>query len=109
MDFGSRRVEEVAVGSNGSASVGSEDILCKDRERESTAYLDTAGVRDRSKVVVVEDVKAQAKRCLETRRAATSVQAAKSIAKISLEVDKLASKVKNPIKISLFSYSFFGR
>lgn len=70
-----------------------QKILFKDKERESTAYLDTAGVKDKSKLVVLEDLKAQAKRCLETRRAAKSEKASKSIAQISLEVDKLAAKV----------------
>ncbi|XP_020243729.1 BAG family molecular chaperone regulator 1-like [Asparagus officinalis] len=56
-----------------------QKILYKDKERESTAYLDTAGVKDKSKLVVLEDLKAQAKRCLEMRRAAKSEQASKSI------------------------------
>lgn len=70
-----------------------QKILFKDKERESTAYLDTAGVKDKSKLVVLEDLKAQAKRCLEMRRAAKSEKASKSIAQIGLEVDKLAAKV----------------
>lgn len=70
-----------------------QKIVYKDKERDSAAYLDTAGVKDRSKMVCLEDLNAQAKRCLEMRRAAKSEQAAKSIAQISLEVDKLASKV----------------
>lgn len=70
-----------------------QKIVYKDKERDSAAYLDTAGVKDRSKMVVLEDLTAQAKRCLEMRRAAKSEQASKSIAQISLEVDKLASKV----------------
>ncbi|ONK71773.1 uncharacterized protein A4U43_C01F8020 [Asparagus officinalis] len=56
-----------------------QKILYKDKERESTAYLDTAGVKDKSKLVVLEDLKAQAKRCLEMRRAVKSEQASKSI------------------------------
>lgn len=70
-----------------------QKIVYKDKERDSAAYLDTAGVKDRSKMVCLEDLNAQAKRCLEMRRAAKSEQASKSIAQISLEVDKLASKV----------------
>lgn len=70
-----------------------QKILFKDKERESAAYLDISGVKDRSKMVVVEDPAAQAKRVLEMRRAAKMEQAEKSISQISLEVDKLASQV----------------
>ncbi|KAJ8500166.1 hypothetical protein OPV22_010718 [Ensete ventricosum] len=68
-------------------------LLYKDKERESTAFLDTAGVKDKSKVVLEEDPTAQAKRLLEMRKTDKMEKAAKSIAAISLEVDRLASKV----------------
>ncbi|PKA46556.1 BAG family molecular chaperone regulator 3 [Apostasia shenzhenica] len=70
-----------------------QKILFKDKERDSAAYLDISGVKDRSKLVVVEDPTAQAKRFLEMRRAARTEKAAKSISQIGLEVDKLASQV----------------
>ncbi|KAL0913137.1 hypothetical protein M5K25_016572 [Dendrobium thyrsiflorum] len=70
-----------------------QKILFKDKERDSAAYLDMSGVKDRSKMVVVEDPAAQAKRVLEMRRAAKMEKAEKSISQISLEVDKLASQV----------------
>ncbi|RWW05434.1 hypothetical protein BHE74_00006987 [Ensete ventricosum] len=69
-------------------------LLYKDKERESTAFLDTAGVKDKSKVVLEEDPTAQAKRLLEMRKTDKMEKAAKSIAAISLEVDRLASKIK---------------
>ncbi|KAG0458898.1 hypothetical protein HPP92_022026 [Vanilla planifolia] len=47
-----------------------QKILFKDKERNPAAYLDTSGVKDRSKLVVVEDPAAQAKRVLEMRRTA---------------------------------------
>ncbi|RWW32496.1 hypothetical protein GW17_00002826 [Ensete ventricosum] len=68
-------------------------LLYKDKERESTAFLDTAGVKDKSKVVLVEDPTAQAKRLLEVRKADKMEKATKSISAVSLEVDRLASKV----------------
>ncbi|CAL9111981.1 unnamed protein product [Musa textilis] len=68
-------------------------LLYKDKERESTAFLDTAGVKDKSKVVLEEDPTAQAKRLLDMRKTDKMEKAAKSIAAISLEVDRLASKV----------------
>ncbi|KAG0473187.1 hypothetical protein HPP92_014620 [Vanilla planifolia] len=70
-----------------------QKILFKDKERDSSAYLDTSGVKDRSKLVVVEDSGAQAKRLLEMRRTAKMDKAAKSISQISQEVDKLAFQV----------------
>lgn len=70
-----------------------QKILFKDKERQSRAFLDTCGVKDRSKLSVVEDEVARAKRCLEARRAAQAEKAAKSIAQIGRQVDKLASKV----------------
>ncbi|RRT78971.1 hypothetical protein B296_00008473 [Ensete ventricosum] len=69
-----------------------QKLIYKDKERDSAAFLDTAGVKDRSKVVLVEDPTAKAKRLLETRKTDKMEKAAKSISAISMEVDKLASK-----------------
>ncbi|WOK98185.1 BAG family molecular chaperone regulator 1-like [Canna indica] len=68
-------------------------LMYKDKERESTAFLDAAGVKDKSKVVLMEDPTAKAKRLLEMRKTNNMEKAAKSISTISLEVDRLASKV----------------
>ncbi|KAK8957917.1 BAG family molecular chaperone regulator 1 [Platanthera zijinensis] len=70
-----------------------QKILFKDKERDSSAYLDTSGVKDRSKLVVVEDSAAQARRFLEMRRTAKLEKDVKFIFQISLDVDKLASQV----------------
>lgn len=70
-----------------------QKLLFKDKERESSAYLDTSGVKDRSKIVLVEDPAGQARRFLEMRKNAKMEKAAKSITQISVEVDKLATKV----------------
>jgi hypothetical protein len=51
------------------------------------------GVRDRSKMSMVEDPEAQARRLIEERRNAKAQKAAKAVSRISLDVDKLASKV----------------
>ncbi|XP_074572688.1 BAG family molecular chaperone regulator 2-like [Curcuma longa] len=68
-------------------------LVYKDKERDSSAFLDIAGVKDKSKVLLLEDPTAQAKRLLEMRKAKKMEKAAKSISDISLEVDRLASKV----------------
>ncbi|KAF0924324.1 hypothetical protein E2562_010019 [Oryza meyeriana var. granulata] len=70
-----------------------QKIVYKDKERDSKAFLDIAGVKDRSKMVLLEDPAAQAKRLLEQRRTDKAERAAKSISRISLDVDKLATKV----------------
>lgn len=68
-------------------------IIYKDKERDSAAFIDTAGVKDRSKLVVEEDATAKAKRLLEMRKNHKMEKAAKAISAIAREVDKLASKV----------------
>lgn len=69
-------------------------ILYKDKERDSKMFLDLCGVKDRSKLVLKEDPMAQEKRLLEKRKNAVIEKAMKSIADISLEVDRLAGQVK---------------
>lgn len=68
-------------------------ILYKDKERDSKMFLDLCGVKDRSKLVLKEDPMAQEKRLLEKRKNAVIEKAMKSIADISLEVDRLAGQV----------------
>ncbi|KAL6005586.1 hypothetical protein ACLOJK_006153 [Asimina triloba] len=70
-----------------------QKLLFKDKERDSKAYLDLAGVKDRSKIVLVEDAISQERRYIEMRKNAKMERASKSISEISLEVDKLASEV----------------
>ncbi|KAJ1692719.1 hypothetical protein LUZ63_009417 [Rhynchospora breviuscula] len=70
-----------------------QKILFKDRERDSKAFLDTAGVKDRSKLTLLDDPEARARRLLELRRTEKADKASKSISRVSLEVDRLATKV----------------
>jgi hypothetical protein len=70
-----------------------QKVLYKDRERDSKEFLDMVGVRDRSKMTMVKNPEAQAKRLIEERRNAKAQKAAKAVSRISLDVDKLASKV----------------
>ena len=71
-----------------------QKLVYKDKERGSKAFLDMAGVKDSSKMVLLEDPAAQAKRLLEQRRTDKAERAAKSISRISFDVDKLAAKVR---------------
>ncbi|XP_022734871.1 BAG family molecular chaperone regulator 1-like isoform X2 [Durio zibethinus] len=70
-----------------------QQLLYKDKERDSNAFLDMAGVKDKSKIVLVEDPISQEKRILEMRKNAKMEKASKSITEISLEVDRLAGQV----------------
>lgn len=71
-----------------------QKLIYKEKERESKAFLDTCGVKDRSKILLVEDPISQQKRLLEMRKHAKLEKASKSISQISLEVDRLAGQVK---------------
>jgi hypothetical protein len=71
-----------------------QKVVYKDKERDSKAFLDMAGVKDRSKMVMLEDPAAKAKRLLEERRTSKAERAAKAIARVALDVDKLATKVR---------------
>ncbi|OAY48247.1 BAG family molecular chaperone regulator 2 [Manihot esculenta] len=70
-----------------------QKLIYKDKERDSNAFLDISGVKDKSKIVLVEDPISQEKRLLEMRRNAKMEKASKSISEISLEVDRLAGQV----------------
>ncbi|XP_061348851.1 BAG family molecular chaperone regulator 1-like isoform X2 [Gastrolobium bilobum] len=70
-----------------------QKLFYKDKERDSKAFLDIVGVKDKSKIVLVEDPISQEKRLLEIRKNAKMEKAAKSISEISLEVDRLAGRV----------------
>lgn len=70
-----------------------QKLLYKDKERDNNAFLDISGVKEKSKIVVVEDPLCQEKRYLELRKNAKMEKAAKTIADISFEVDRLAGQV----------------
>lgn len=70
-----------------------QKVIYKEKERDSKAFLDVCGVKDGSKIVVVEDPISQEKRLLEMRKNAKKEKASKSISEISLEVDRLAGQV----------------
>ncbi|MED6143406.1 hypothetical protein PIB30_005982 [Stylosanthes scabra] len=70
-----------------------QKIYYKDKERDSKAFLDMVGVKDKSKLVLVEDPLSQERRYLEMRKNAKMEKAANSISQISLEVDTLAGRV----------------
>ncbi|KAL5977412.1 hypothetical protein ACLOJK_021758 [Asimina triloba] len=68
-------------------------LIFRGKERENGEYLDMCGVKDRSKVVLVEDPSSREKRFLEMRRNAKIQSAYRAISDVSTEVDKLADQV----------------
>ncbi|KAJ0714003.1 putative Ubiquitin-like domain, BAG domain, Ubiquitin-like domain superfamily [Helianthus annuus] len=70
-----------------------QKIIYKDKERASKTFLDFVGVKDKSKMVVVEDPISREKRQIEARKNAKIEKAGKSMVEISLEVDRLAGQV----------------
>ncbi|KAJ3672472.1 hypothetical protein LUZ60_007193 [Juncus effusus] len=70
-----------------------QKIIYKDKERDSKAFLDTAGVKDRSKLVLLDDPEARARRLIELRKTEKADKAARAVVRIGLEVDRLATKV----------------
>ena len=85
-----------------------QKLLYKDKERDSNAFLDMAGVKDRSKIVVMEDPISQEKRYLEMRRNAKMEKASKSISEISLEVDRLAGQVLYDRRVSFLTVLYMN-
>ena len=85
-----------------------QKLLYKDKERDSNAFLDMAGVKDRSKIVVMEDPISQEKRYLEMRRNAKMEKASKSISEISLEVDRLAGQVLYERRVSFLTVLYMN-
>lgn len=70
-----------------------QKLMYKEKERDSKAFLDVAGVKEGSKLVLIEDELSRERRCLESRKTAKMEKASKDIAAIRFEVDKLAKQV----------------
>ncbi|XP_057478926.1 BAG family molecular chaperone regulator 3-like [Actinidia eriantha] len=70
-----------------------QKLLFNNKERDSKAFLDISGVKDRSKIVLLEDPISKEKRYIEMQKSAKMEKASKTISEISLEVDRLAGQV----------------
>ncbi|XP_022749252.1 BAG family molecular chaperone regulator 3-like [Durio zibethinus] len=73
--------------------VGEQKVIFKGKERENSEYLDMCGVKDRSKVIVMEDPASIERRFIQMRRNAKIQSAYRAINDVSMEVDKLADQV----------------
>ncbi|VFQ80589.1 unnamed protein product [Cuscuta campestris] len=70
-----------------------QQLLFKDKKMDSKAFLDISGVKNKSKILLVEDPISQEKRYIEMRKNAKMEKAAKTVSEISLEVDRLGGQV----------------
>lgn len=72
-----------------------QKLIYKDKERASKTFLDVVGVKDKSKMVLTEDLISRERRLIEARKTAKIEKAAKLITEISLEVDRIAGQVSS--------------
>ncbi|KNA03090.1 hypothetical protein SOVF_212470 [Spinacia oleracea] len=70
-----------------------QKLIFKEKERESRSFLDVSGVKDGSRIILVQDIINQENRFIESRRNSNIERAMKSVAEVSIEVDKLACQV----------------
>lgn len=68
-------------------------LIFRGKERENGEYLDTCGVKDRSKVILIDDPESKERRMVEMRRKAKIETIQRLIDDVSTEVDKLAEQV----------------
>ncbi|XVF00501.1 hypothetical protein REPUB_Repub04eG0006400 [Reevesia pubescens] len=72
---------------------GEQRLIFKGKERENGAYLDMCGVKDRSKLILMEDPTSIERRFIEMRRNAKIQSAYRAINDVSMELNKLADQV----------------
>nr|GEZ68515.1 BAG family molecular chaperone regulator 1-like [Tanacetum cinerariifolium]GFA19980.1 BAG family molecular chaperone regulator 1-like [Tanacetum cinerariifolium] len=72
-----------------------QKIVYKDKERDSKAYLDVAGVKDGSRMVLFDDIMSREKRLVENLKTVKTEKAKTEIVSITSEIDKLAKQVGN--------------
>ncbi|XP_050370504.1 BAG family molecular chaperone regulator 2-like [Argentina anserina] len=72
---------------------GDQRLIFRGKERQNGEYLDMSGVKDRSKVMLIEDPASMERRANEMRRSAKIQTAHRAISDVCLEVDKLAEQV----------------
>lgn len=68
-------------------------LVFRGKERDDGEYLDTCGVKDRSKVSLVQDPISIERRLVEMRRNAKIQTVQRAVSGVAAEVDKLADQV----------------
>lgn len=72
-----------------------QKLIFRGKERDGKDFLDLSGVKDKSKIVLMEDPMSREKKYIEMRKNAKMERASRAIAEVSLEVDKLAAQVSS--------------
>ncbi|KAK4421056.1 BAG family molecular chaperone regulator 2 [Sesamum alatum] len=72
---------------------GEQRLIFRGKERENGEYLDTCGVKDRSKVTLIDDPESRERRLIEMRRNVKIQAIHRLIDDVSTEVDRLAEQV----------------
>ncbi|XP_031130264.1 BAG family molecular chaperone regulator 2-like [Ipomoea triloba] len=72
---------------------GEQRLIFRGKERENGDYLDMSGVRERSKLIMIEDPESKEKRFIQMRRNAKIQTARRFIDDVAVEVDKLSDQV----------------
>lgn len=72
---------------------GEQRLIFRGKERENGEYLDVCGVKDGSKITLIQDPTSIERRYIEMRRNAKIQSAHRAISDVSVEVDKLAEQV----------------
>ncbi|KAG8365644.1 hypothetical protein BUALT_Bualt18G0127500 [Buddleja alternifolia] len=72
---------------------GEQRLIFRGKERENGDYLDMCGVKDRSKVILIDDPESKERRLIEMRRNAKIQAVHRLIDDVTVEVDRLAEQV----------------
>lgn len=80
---------------------GEQLVIFRGKERENGKYLDVCGVKDRSKIILMEDPSSIERRFIEMCRNAKIQNANRAILDVSTEVDKLAEQVSQLARTNL--------
>ncbi|XP_045804841.1 BAG family molecular chaperone regulator 3-like [Trifolium pratense] len=73
--------------------VEEQRVIYRGKERENGEYLDVCGVKDRSKLVLIQDASSIERRYIQMRINAKIKTANRSINNVSLELDQLTDQV----------------
>ncbi|RDX96654.1 BAG family molecular chaperone regulator 2, partial [Mucuna pruriens] len=85
-------VKKVLSGETG-LQVDEQRVVYRGKERENGEYLDVCGVKDRSKVVLIQDPSSIERRYIQMRINAKIQTAHRAINNVALQLDQLADQV----------------
>lgn len=72
---------------------GEQRLIYRGKERDNGEYLDICGVKEQSKIVLIQDPESIERRFMEMRRNAKIQTAHRLLDDVVVEVDKIAEQV----------------